>query len=301
MKIEFNGKFRELDKLVQDRNRPSAQSGGFGQVLGSVIPNTRQHAQSIETNDNSSSKLTASLVSSESGGEPMASLNIGPPALLKPELSSIGAAENSAANVKTQEGGVKAPSVVSVRRVSDPFAGMHRSARLDAVEGLVQEAGRKHGIDPVLGMAVVSSESDFNATAVSRDGHASKGLFQLLDSTGQGLHSESDHAAAYNPFNPSMNVDLGVSYLRKLHDIFSRGAQLPNNYKAIPAANSSSLEKLAVAAFNAGEGRVAWAQSRAAKAGFNPSFYDQVKAYLPESTREYVQRVMDRKAGFERG
>ncbi|MEZ4754141.1 MAG: hypothetical protein R3A13_07510 [Bdellovibrionota bacterium] len=35
----------------------------------------------------------------------------------------------------------------------------------------------------------------------SRDGHASKGLFQLLDSTGAELHEGSGVIAEYNPFD----------------------------------------------------------------------------------------------------
>jgi soluble lytic murein transglycosylase-like protein len=67
----------------------------------------------------------------------------------------------------------------------------------------------------------------------------------------------------------------------------------------VSAANSSSLEKLAVAAFNAGQGRVASAQQRAQRDGKNPADFAQVEAYLPQSTQEYVQRVMSKRDEFE--
>ena len=304
MKIDFYAKFRELEKVVRtpvNHSGSTNEQGVFKTVLGKLVPAQADKVEKAEKIQESVPHQAAIGPPMTGGEEMKASLGLKSPDPLKPLISPMGAVLAEDEPVKSEHTGVKTPSIVSVRRVSDPFAGMHRSARMQAVDELVREAGKKHGVDPVLSMAVVSSESDFNATAVSRDGFASKGLFQLLDSTGHGLHAREGHTTPYNPFNPALNVDLGVSYLRKLHDIFSYGATLPNNYRAVPAANSSSLEKLAVAAFNAGEGRVAWAQSRAQRAGFNPAYYEQIKAYLPESTKEYVERVMDRKAGFEKG
>jgi membrane-bound lytic murein transglycosylase MltF len=60
------------------------------------------------------------------------------------------------------------------------------------------------------------------------------------------------------------------------------------------------LEKLAVAAFNAGEGRVAAAQGRTEKAGGDPASYGDVAVYLPKTTQEYVDRVLRFKSTFER-
>jgi membrane-bound lytic murein transglycosylase MltF len=84
-----------------------------------------------------------------------------------------------------------------------------------------------------------------------------------------------------------------------LHDTFSTPTALAPTVTTVAAANSSSLEKLAVAAFNAGEGRVAAAQERAQKAGLNPALYLDVESYLPQSTQEYVQKVLKLKTSFE--
>jgi soluble lytic murein transglycosylase-like protein len=156
---------------------------------------------------------------------------------------------------------------------------------------MVNDAGAKHGVDPLLGLAVAASESSFNPLAISNDGMMSKGLFQLLDTTGKEIHEQHGYQTPYNPFDPALNVDLGVSYLRRLHDLFSTTNVLTNNIATSPAANSTSLEKLAVAAFNAGEGRVASAQRRAERAGGDPSNFAAVAPYLPDSTQEYVNRV----------
>jgi len=167
------------------------------------------------------------------------------------------------------------------------------------VKSIVANAGKKHAIDPALGMAVVANESSFDPYAISSDGFNSKGLFQLLDTTGKDMIERLDVRARYNPFNPHMNVELGIGYLRYLHDIFNAETELPNKMKTQIAANSSSLEKLAVAAFNAGEGRVASAQARAEKAGKDPGIYENIRSYLPEITQQYVDRVMASRGAFE--
>jgi soluble lytic murein transglycosylase-like protein len=160
-------------------------------------------------------------------------------------------------------------------------------------------AGKKFGVEPSLAMAVVKAESAFNPKAVSSDGHASKGLFQLLDSTGRHLLSRAENAERqYDPFDPDLNIELGTSYLRYLQDIFQTPTDLPNDHRTRAAADKDSLEKLAVAAFNAGEGRVASAQHRAERAGKNPSHYDDVAPFLPDSTRTYVSRVVSGKKLF---
>lgn len=160
-------------------------------------------------------------------------------------------------------------------------------------------ASQKVGLDPALAMSVVKAESGFNVRAVSSDGHYSKGLFQLLDTTGKDLLSRADNGAReYDPFNPDLNMELGTSYLRYLHDIFRAPTQLPNARMTVSAADDTSLEKLAVAAFNAGEGRVASAQYRTEQAGKDPAHYDNVEPFLPRSTREYVARVVRGKGLF---
>ncbi len=160
-------------------------------------------------------------------------------------------------------------------------------------------ASQKVGLDPSLAMAVVSAESGFNVRAVSADGHYSKGLFQLLDSTGKTLLSRAEATNQdYDPFDPDLNIQLGTSYLRYLHDIFRTPTQLPNARTTKSAANEKSLEQLAVAAFNAGEGRVAAAQHRTEQAGNDPAHYDNVAPFLPRSTREYVARVVRGKRLF---
>ncbi len=161
-----------------------------------------------------------------------------------------------------------------------------------AIKEIIRTAGKFYGVDPNLGMAVAQAESSFQPTAVSKDGHESKGIFQLLDNTGHDMLSrngiDKEH---YDPFDPAQNAYLGVGYLRRLHDIFSEQTELGGNLKTFPVSSAEHLEKLAVAAFNTGEGNVARAQARAQSAGKDPADFASVEPYLPASTRQYVQRV----------
>ena len=301
MKIDFHAAYKDVASLLNSKlkiSEPKDLVKSFGALLRDIAPERPKEPKngpSIEP-----SVVIPKAESEQSQLGPMARLNFTPPeiALPKPEL-----APNSQQIIELDQPlpSVKTPTLLDARRIAPPdrLADLSRSERMGEVKKILLEAGEKHGIDPALGMAVVSAESGFDPNAISTDGHRSKGLFQLLDSTGLHMHGKNSVSAPYNPFNPSQNVELGVGYLRHLHDIFSTPSALENDATTVPAANSTSLEKLAVAAFNAGEGRVAAAQERSKANGRDPSDYDQVASYLPDSTREYVSRVIRLRDEFE--
>jgi hypothetical protein len=164
------------------------------------------------------------------------------------------------------------------------------------LEELIGAAGRFHGIDPNLSVAVARAESSLKSNAVSSDGHHSKGIFQLLDNTGKDMMNRLDVDGHYEPFDPKLNAHLGVGYLRRLHDLFSKETTLIGSLKTIPVKSGADLEKISIAAFNAGEGRVAKAQAAARSDGKNPASYSAIEPYLPLSTRTYVQRVSNLKS-----
>lgn len=192
--------------------------------------------------------------------------------------------------------------VVQVRRVPSSSAGLRPASastvKIEAVRSLVDKAGERHGVDPALGMAVARVESSFNTQATSTDGHATKGLFQLLDSTGRERLAEIDPRARYEPYDPDLNVELGMSHLRYLKELFLAPSKLKNGSATVPAEDKESLERFMVAAFNAGEGRVAQAQREAFLAGKDPSTFTDVLAYLPSSTQRYVEKVFSAKKSF---
>lgn len=161
----------------------------------------------------------------------------------------------------------------------------------EGIKNIIIDAGKFHGVDPSLGLAIARVESAFNPKAVSKDGFHSKGVFQLLDSTGKDIHASSGMTEPYRPFDPSMNSYLGLGHFRRLLDLFSKESTLTSSLKTVGAQSADDLEKLAVAAFNAGEGNVARAQQKALQNGKDPSVFENVRSYLPDITRSYVDKV----------
>jgi len=99
----------------------------------------------------------------------------------------------------------------------------------DGAEKLVREAAERHSVDPALIRAVIETESNWNAGAVSRKG--AFGLMQLIPTTAKRF-------GVNDFYSPQQNVDAGVRYLKTLLERYN-----------------GNLE-LALAAYNAGEGAV---------------------------------------------
>lgn len=294
------GAYRDVQALVSEPiHRREENPDAFSQTLAGVLPKPSPVAVRAQLN-------TASPLVRESAGESLPRPSLQDIILDPPQVPGQIAADtiDGTRSPEPEAPGVSAPTLVHAGRVhiADRYAGLSRGEKEEAVRQLVNEAGERHGIDPVLSFAVVAVESSFNHHAVSSDGHESKGLMQLLDSTGRAQLRLSEDGSGdtekYDPFNPPLNIDLGVRYLRELHDMFAQPTKITRSIESVAAANSSALEKLAVAAYNAGQGRVASAQQRALAQGRDPSQYEQVRPYLPQSTQEYVERVMQRRQEY---
>ncbi len=121
---------------------------------------------------------------------------------------------------------------------------------------IIRDAALKNRIDAALVRAVIHVESAFNPKAFSVAG--ATGLMQLMPST-------ASRYKVYNSFDPLQNIHGGTKYLSDLIKRFN------NN------------ERLAVAAYNAGENAV--------------DRYKGIPPY-PETTA-YVELVMDLKKRYQ--
>ena len=291
MKVTFIGTYSDVIRSVnapETLNTEQNKKTQFAKLLGDLEPSDGQVPDLTSKIKQTSIKINSAL------DEAMGRLNPSMYEQFSPKVDQM----LEPATVKTLSSDLKTPTIVSAERI-EPSDSRSIKIPKSEIQSMIDKTGLQVGVDPLLAMSVAKSESSFNPNAVSSDGHASKGLFQLLDSTGKHLHSKLDLEQGYDPFNPGMNTELGVNYLRYLHDIFSTPTTLPNKLMTTAAENSSDLEKFAVAAFNAGEGRVASAQARAAKEGRNPANFEHVKPYLPDITQTYVARVMRYRDQFE--
>ena len=138
---------------------------------------------------------------------------------------------------------------------------------LSALQGTLPEFKRifrESGVPPGL-VWIAEVESSWNARAVSRAGAV--GLFQFMPETGRrfGLRT-SPYDERIHPYK---SARAAAQYLRVLYDRFGTW-------------------RLALAAYNAGEGRV----SRALQVNGSSDF-EELSWYLPEETRRYVAKVMD--------
>jgi len=176
-----------------------------------------------------------------------------------------------------------APAKVSPRR---PAHAPHATGPL---RDAIRRASASVGVDPALSLGVARAESNFDPHARSSDG-LSVGTFQMTHGTAAEMRRKIAAHAVARPAGTD-DVALGVGYLRYLHDLFGRTARLAHGRTTVPVADAGERRLFAVAAFNAGEGRVAEAQARTRAAGGDPTRFADVRPFLPSITRAYVGRV----------
>jgi len=125
---------------------------------------------------------------------------------------------------------VVSPKIVVPRIVSENGAVTESTAPLAPdIEQLVEEAAKAYDLDPALVHSIIKVESNYNTYALSNKG--AQGLMQLIPSTAKRM-------GVKNSFDPKENIDAGVRYYKYLRTLFGD-------------------DRLALAAYNAGEGAVA--------------------------------------------
>jgi soluble lytic murein transglycosylase len=135
-------------------------------------------------------------------------------------------------------------------------------------------------IDPALALGIMRQESSFDIAAISPAG--ARGLMQLMPATAQQVAHQIGEPTSLVALttDPAHNMRLGTAYLRGVLEQF--GGAIP----------------LAVAAYNAGPGRVnQWLAENGdprvgAQAGA-PDMVDWIELIPLNETRNYVQRVME--------
>lgn len=198
-----------------------------------------------------------------------------------------------------EQGGRAARSAVG-SRAADVGAATEPWLRTEdkrALAGSIERASAALGVEPALAVAVAIAESSLNPSAQAADG-LSAGTFQVRPSTASDMKRLIERGGA--PRAPgNEDVTLGVTYLRHLDELFSQDTKLGPGLSTRAVADPRQRRLFAIAAFNAGQGRVAGAQAETARLGGDPTRYEDVRPHLPSTTRTYVDRV-SRYAGSSR-
>ena len=131
---------------------------------------------------------------------------------------------------------------------------------------IIQKYSNEYNIDKYLVMAIIRTESKFKEDAVSSKG--ARGLMQLKEETAAWCMEKYGISSDADITDPETNIRTGCAYMHYLLEKFGD-------------------EKVAVAAYNAGEGNVAkWLEQQDDK-----SHLDVIPF---EETRNYVELVIKR-------
>jgi soluble lytic murein transglycosylase-like protein len=181
--------------------------------------------------------------------------------LLSQYMSDNSSENGSAAPILPADALAQLSSLSSLPNVSYVGSG-DTNREPSEYDELIQLASAKYGVDPALIQAVIQTESGFRPDAQS--GAGAKGLMQLMDGTARGL-------GVTNSFDPAQNIEGGTKYLSMLLKKYNGN------------------EQVALAAYNAGPGRVDRTGIRT-----NEQLIENLEA-LPEETQRYVAKVIQAK------
>ncbi|NLZ38903.1 MAG: lytic transglycosylase domain-containing protein [Firmicutes bacterium] len=134
---------------------------------------------------------------------------------------------------------------------------------------IIEKYGMEYGIDPLLVVAVIHTESKFNPEAVSRKG--ALGLMQIMPSTANWIAQQLQLAPLTKEeiMEPEINIRLGTWYLASLTKEFNGRLDV------------------VIAAYNGGRGEVGrWL----ANGVWSGKFTDRQAIPFPE-TREFLYKV----------
>lgn len=163
-----------------------------------------------------------------------------------------------------------------------------------ALENASKHFNRKDSLSVNLLEAIYGQESSFGTQRRKRGMAGAAGDFQIEKKTAErmGLNASMENDQRFDIDDSSA---AAAKYLKTLDDSFSKETSLARNLKITPVKNSKERMKFTLAAYNAGEGRIAKAQKLTKKAGKDPSKWEDVKEHLKEAgaSASKVEEVQD--------
>lgn len=156
--------------------------------------------------------------------------------------------------------------------------------------------------------AIYGQESSFGKNRRKRGMAGAAGDFQLERKTAKrmGLTTSEKNDQRFDVDNASA---ASAKYLKMQDKAFSKKTNLAENLSTSPIDDPAERKKFAIAAFNAGEGRIAKAQKLAKDDGNDPAQWEDVKKYLEDAgatsnkskeIQDYVEKVLEYEAEFSK-
>ena len=142
--------------------------------------------------------------------------------------------------------------------------------------------------------AIYGQESSFGANKKKRGINGAAGHFQFEKPT-----AEEYNLTVSKKNDQRFDIDYASSaaarYLKDLNSIFSKKTSLSKDLNSTPVKSKSERKKFVLAAYNAGQGRIARAQSLAEQAGKNPQKWNDVKKFLEAAgaTKKKIKEICE--------
>lgn len=110
--------------------------------------------------------------------------------------------------------------VQRVRSVLNQYAPPNSGVNWDGLAQVITTRSELYGFDPMLVLAIIQTESNFEKTAHSNKG--AMGLMQVLPTTAFRLSKELEGhwRGTKRLYEPEFNVDMGTLYLSKMMNLF---------------------------------------------------------------------------------
>ncbi len=154
--------------------------------------------------------------------------------------------------------------------------------------------------------AIYGEESSFGIQLRDRGMEGAAGHFHLQKNTAEryGLTVSEENDQRFNIDYASIT---SARYLKDLDRMFSKQTKLTEGRITVPITSIVGRKKFVLAAYNLGEGKVAYAQQLAQQAGKDPTNWDEVKKFLEaagetpkdaKDARKYVEDVLKNEVEF---
>lgn len=135
------------------------------------------------------------------------------------------------------------------------------SSEISPYDKLIRKHAKALGWDWRMLAAVIYQESKFSINSISHRG--ARGLMQIMPQTGR-------YYGVKDLLDPDCNIEAGVKHLKRLQNLWKNADM-----------DQMELVKFTLAAYNAGEGRIADCRNFAAEKGYDKNSWNDIEQIIP--------------------